>query len=73
MSDADLDLLYAEFWKLIDKSLVDHSPEAIAGVMIAQAMTIYRSIMTDVDYDRIIDSISDSRDSVRKLEGPSLQ
>jgi hypothetical protein len=43
------------------------NPIEIAGVLTAQAMVIYKTILSPEEFDLIVDNISDSRDKVKKL------
>jgi hypothetical protein len=49
---------------MIDK---DHSPIAIAAILVAQALSIYKTVLEEDEYNSIVDSISNSRDKVMKL------
>jgi hypothetical protein len=46
---------------------------AIAGIMTAQALSIYRTVLSEEDYNQMIDNISDSRDLVHSFQGHDLQ
>jgi hypothetical protein len=41
--------------------------------MAAQAMTIYKTILTPEEYELMAESIYNSRDKVKKLERPVIQ
>ena len=43
---------------------------AIAGVMIAQALTIYRTAFSPEEYEKICETIYESRDQVKKVTIP---
>jgi hypothetical protein len=45
----------------------------VAGVMTAQAMTIYRTMLTPEEYEMMAESIYNSRDKIKKLERPVIQ
>jgi hypothetical protein len=63
-----LENLYQDYWAfhatMIDK---DHSPIAIAAILVTQALSIYKTVLEEDEYERMVDSISDSRDKVIKL------
>ena len=63
-----LENLYQDYWafhaSMIDK---DYSPIEIAAILVAQALSIYKTVLEEDEYERIVDSISDSRDKVMKL------
>lgn len=43
---------------------------AIAAILMSTAMRIYRSSMSDEDYNSVIDMISESRDKIKKYDIP---
>jgi hypothetical protein len=45
----------------------------VAAIMMAQALTIYKSAMSEEDYNRMVDNISSSRDKVKTFERPTFQ
>jgi hypothetical protein len=63
-----LENLYQDYWafhaSMIDK---DHSPIAIAAILVAQALSIYKTVLEEDEYEQIVDSISNKRDKVVKL------
>lgn len=67
-STDQLENLYQDYWAfhatMIDK---DHSPIAIAAILVAQALSIYKTVLEEDEYNSIVDSISDKRDKVTKL------
>ena len=69
MNDLDrgLDDLYQEYWMIHSQKLNDHDPLQVAGVLLAQAMTIYRTVLTDKAYNTMVDSISEMRNDVKIL------
>jgi hypothetical protein len=70
-----LDALYMNFLKFTDVMAEEYSAPAIAGVMMAQAMTLYRSILSEEDYDSLIHNIYESRMKVQpfNISKPTLQ
>jgi hypothetical protein len=58
---------------LIEKLLKDeHDPLAIAAVFASQALGLYKTVLTDKDYNTMIDSIVDRKDKVQPFESRSL-
>lgn len=43
----------------------EHELLAIAGVMLAQALSIYKTALNQDDYNTMIDRVSDLRDQVK--------
>ena len=67
ISDDSLLKLYNSYLQFTDDQLNDHDAMAVAGIMLAQALSIYRTAMNDEDYNNMIDTISDSRDKVKSF------
>jgi len=63
-----LENLYQDYWafhaRMIDN---DHSPIEIAAILVAQALSIYKTVLEEDEYEQMVDSISNSRDKVVKL------
>lgn len=64
-----LENLYQEYWafhaSMIEK---EHNPIEIAAILVAQALSIYKTILEPSEYEQMVDSISDSRDKVQELK-----
>jgi hypothetical protein len=69
----DLETVYGEFLAFADKKAGEYGALEVAGVMLAQALSIYRSALDDEDFDKLVDTVSDSRKQVKKFEQRSLQ
>ncbi len=66
--NSKLEDLYQDYWQIhSDKLLEGYDPSEIAGVLAAHAMTIYKTILSPEDYEKIVDSISNQRDNVQSL------
>ncbi len=67
-TDSNLDDLYQDYWaihsQMIDKG---HSPIEIAAILVAQSLSIYKTVLDNSEYHKMIDSISDMRDRVKIL------
>jgi hypothetical protein len=44
-----------------------YSPLEVAAVLVAQAMTIYKTVLDDEEYNKIVDAISKMRDRVKTV------
>ena len=64
-----MDELYEEFEKLTR----NHEPFLAAGIMIAQAMKIYKAMLSPDEFKLMTEHILDSRDSILEVENPTLQ
>ena len=50
----------------------EQDPLACAGIMMAQAIKIYKTALPKEDFERMMDTISDSKDIVKPLRTPTL-
>lgn len=68
INNQELNDLYQEYWaihaKMIDQ---DHNPLKIAAILMAQSLSMYKTMLDQDDYDKMVDSISDMRDKVQAL------
>ena len=65
----DLEKAYKQFEKLSQ----EHEPLAAAGVMMAQALVIYKTMLSPEEFTALTEHVLNSRDSVQALEQPTLQ
>jgi hypothetical protein len=73
MTDTKLEQLYSNFLEFTDHMVGQYDPMAVAGVMMAQAMSIYKTSMDEQEYNMMVDSISANRDKVKKFTNTVLQ
>ena len=73
MNDSQLENLYEHYLKFTDQMCVDHSPLAIAAIMMTQALSIYKTALSQEEYESMVDSISANRNQVKKFERPIIQ
>jgi len=57
--------LYNSYIKFGEQMAEEHELLAIAGVMLAQALSIYKTALNQDDYNTMIDRVSDLRDQVK--------
>lgn len=62
-----LDDLYQDYWAIHAQKIGPHSPLEIAAVLVAQAMSIYRTVLDDEDYNKMVDDISRMRGDVKAI------
>jgi hypothetical protein len=72
-SDKKLQQLYDNFLEFADHMCVEHGPMEVAAVMMAQSLTIYKSALSEEEYNKIVDNISASRDKVKTFSKPVFQ
>lgn len=67
ITDKDLGKLYENYMKFADKMADKYGIFAIAGVMMAQSLSLYKTILSEEDYHAMVDNISNSRDNVKSF------
>ena len=65
----DLEKTYREFEKLSLK----HEPLASAGVMMAQAIKIYKLLLSEEEFKLMTQHVLNSVDDIEPLQQPTLQ
>ena len=73
MSDTDLEELYSLYLSIADGMVEKYGAMEVAAVMMAISLSIYRSSMDEVDYNKIVDNISASRSQVKTFAPSVLQ
>lgn len=73
MDDKTTVEIYDKYMKFTEKMSEEYDALAIAGIMTAQALSIYRTVMSETEYNQMVDNISDSRDLVHTFQGHDLQ
>jgi hypothetical protein len=64
---------YDEVMITVDKLLGNNTnPLAIAGVLLAQALQIYKTALPPEDFNAIVDHISETKDNVNPWNGPNI-
>ena len=70
--DKKLNALYQQMYKDLNELCEKNDPLMVAGIMMAQAIKIYKTALPEEDFDRMMDTISDSGDIVKPLRTPTL-
>jgi len=71
--DDSLEYVYSEVLMVMERLLKeDQNPLAIAAVLASQALGLYKTVLSDKDYDSMIDSLVDKKNSVQPYEARSL-
>ena len=72
-SDQKLHKLYDQYFEFTHHMVSQYDPSAVAAIMLTQALSIYRTTMTEEDYNQMVDSISAKRNKVQIFQGSNLQ
>jgi hypothetical protein len=73
MTDIKLQQLYDNYMEFTDHMVGIHGSMQVAAIMMTQALSIYRSSMSEEEYDRMVDMISASRTQVKTFDKPVIQ
>lgn len=73
MNDDKIEDLYNSYLHFTDKMVGEYDPVEVAAIMIIQALSIYRTVLSDDEYNNMVDNISDRRDQVKTFETQVLQ
>lgn len=65
----DLEKAYRDFEKLS----LEHEPLASAGVMMAQAIKIYKAMLSEEEFNLMTQHVLNSVDGIEPLQRPTLQ
>ena len=60
--------LYKKYLAFNQIMLEDYEALEIAAIMVIQGLSFYRTVMSEEDYQRIVKTIYDNRDSVHTFE-----
>jgi hypothetical protein len=68
-----LEELYSKNLAFVDNLSSEYGAMEVAAIMMAQALSIYKSALSDEDYNNMVDKISDSRNEVKTFHKAALQ
>jgi hypothetical protein len=60
--------LYAKYLQFMGIMLEEYDVMEIAGIMTTQALSLYRTALSEEDYQKMIQMIYDNRDEVKTFE-----
>ena len=60
--------LYAKYLQFTSVMLEEYKDIEIAGVMITQALSLYRTVLAEEDYQRMVKSIYERRNDVKTFD-----
>lgn len=72
-TDAKMQTLYDNLFEFTGRMSNQYDAYEIAGVMMAQALSIYKSSMSETEFNMMVDTISESRRQVQTFERKVLQ
>ncbi len=73
INQSDVNEVYNEVFRLMTRLCRDHEPLAVSGVMLAQALRLYKTTLPMSDFDLLIEEIMETvRDDVKPFDVPTL-
>ena len=70
--DKKLDDCYQELFKMVVDLQVKYSHQMVAGTMMAQALRIYKSTLTDDGFKGMIETIVESESKIQPYDKPTI-
>jgi hypothetical protein len=72
MSD-DLQDLYNTYLEFTSEMVKQYGGMEVAAIMMTQSLSIYKTSLDEIDYNKIVDNMSSSRGQVKKFIPTILQ
>ena len=69
----DVNKVYSEVFRLMTRLCRDHDPLAVSGVMLAQALRLYKTSLPVDDFDLLVDEIMATiKEDIKPFDIPRL-
>lgn len=65
--DPELQLAFDDTMDYLDRALLQHHPYALAAVMVNLGFSLYKSSLSEVEYDMLITEIYNKRNKIAKF------
>ena len=73
INTSDVNEVYSEVFRLMTRLCRDYEPLAVSGVMLAQALRMYKTQLPIEDFDLLIDEIMATiKEDIRPFDAPTL-
>ena len=73
INQSDVDVVYNEVFRLMTRLCRDYEPLAVSGVMLAQALRLYKTTLPMEDFDLLIEEVMATvKDDVKPFDIPTL-
>jgi len=73
MTEDKIENLYNSYLEFTDKMVGEYDPIEVAAIMVIQALSIYKTVLSANEYNAMVDNISDRRDQVHTFNTQVLQ
>ena len=70
--EKDLNDCYQELFKTVIDLQARYNNQMIAGTMMAQALRLYKSNLTEEGFQAMVQTIADSGDTIEPFDTPSI-
>ena len=69
----DVNVVYNEVFRLMTRLCRDYDPLAVSGVMLAQALRLYKTSLPIDDFDLLLDEIMATiKNDIKPFDSPTL-
>ncbi|NDG30797.1 hypothetical protein EB118_12070 [bacterium] len=65
--DKETEIVYADTIDYINRALYQHNPLALAASLVTLGLAMYRTSLSDEDYDKMCTAIYDTRFKIKKI------
>ncbi len=73
INTSDVNEVYSEVFRLMTRLCRDHEPLAVSGVMLAQALRMYKTQLPIDDFDLLLDEIMATiKEDIQPFDTPTL-
>ena len=73
INTSDVNVVYNEVFRLMTRLCKDHDPLAVSGVMLAQALRLYKTSLPIDDFDLLLDEIMATiKNDIKPFDIPTL-
>ena len=73
INSSEADAIYSKVFKTMTELCKQHDPLAVSGVLLAQALRLYRTSLPIEDFDLLIEEIMETvKDDVKEFDKPVL-
>ena len=73
VNQSEVDAVYNEVFRLMTRLCRDYDPLAVSGVMLAQALRLYKTTLPTGDFDLLIEEVMATvKDDVKPFDIPTL-
>ena len=73
INTSDVNVVYNKVFRLMTRLCRDHDPLAVSGVMLAQALRLYKTSLPIDDFDLLLDEIMATiKNDIKPFDSPTL-